>query len=282
MAGTTLTDRALVEVTGPDAESLLQGIVTTDLSNLATDEAKPGALLTPQGKILFDFVVSRDGSDGFRLELDRAAAADFVKRLTLYRLRAKVEIKHDDAPAVSVVWNEEPEGGIRDTRFRAGPSVWRRYGAPTVAEVSPQAYALLRIAAGVAESGHDFPSGDAFPHDVLYDLNGGVSFRKGCFVGQEVVSRMQHRGSARKRVAIVDADEPLQESGNALEADGRPVGTLGTVAGTRALAVVRTDKAADAMHANTPITVGGQPVRLSFPAWTGLTFERPAAEAGSA
>jgi folate-binding protein YgfZ len=281
MAGTTLNDRSLVEIGGPDAQSLLQGIITADIASLDTGEAKAGALLTPQGKILFDFVISREGADGFLLEVFRTAAADFVKRLALYRLRAKVEIRQDDSRPVRVFWNEAPEGGIRDTRFRVGTAVYRSYDAGPEPQGTPAEYALLRIASGVAESVSDFPAGDAFPHDVLFDLNGGVSFRKGCFVGQEVVSRMQHRGTARKRIVIADADEPL-ESGATIEADGRPIGTLGTTAETRALALVRTDKAADAIEAGQPITAGGRVLRLSFPEWTGLSFERPAAEADSA
>lgn len=281
MAGTTLIDRSLVAIGGPDAESLLQGIITTDLDDLGTGEARAGALLTPQGKILFDFVISRNGSDGFLIEVARAIASDFIKRLMLYRLRAKVEIRHDEGRAVHAFWGEELAGAVLDTRFRGATAVYRTYGTVAATGGTPADYALLRIASGVAESGSDFTAGDAFPHEILFDLNGGVSFRKGCFVGQEVVSRMQHRGTARKRLVIVDADVPLAADGSAVDTDGRSIGTLGTVVGSRALALVRTDKAADAMDAEHTITAGGRAVRLSFPEWTGLTFERSAAEAGN-
>ncbi len=277
MPSLRLADRSLVEISGPDAETLLQGVLTIDLNTLEHGEVRAAALLTPQGKILFDFLISRSGDDGFRIETARPNAADFAKRLMLYKLRAKAEISVvEDAPVV-VSWAEAADGGLKDTRFRAGETVCRRYGeADAAREAVPGDYDRLRIESGVAESGRDFDLPDAFPHDVLLDLNGGVSFRKGCFVGQEVVSRMHHRKSARKRIAIVEADEELPASGTALEAGGRGVGTLGTVAGSRGLALVRTDRVADALAGGGGVTAGGTRVRLSFPAWTGLSFDQPA------
>ncbi|HET7411242.1 MAG TPA: folate-binding protein YgfZ [Pararhizobium sp.] len=280
MPALKLDDRALIEVRGPDAESLLQGVLTPDLGTLAADEARAGALLTPQGKILFDFVISHT-DDGFRLETDRSIAGDFVKRLTLYKLRAKAEITPDTEAAVAVFWNEAPAGALKDSRFGGDVAVYRSY-APDLAATdgSREDYDGLGISAGVAESGRDFAVSDAFPHDVLFDLNGGVSFKKGCFVGQEVVSRMQHRGTARRRLAIAEAANPLPAPGTAVEAGERPVGALGTVVGNRALALVRTDRIADALASGQPVTAGGVAVTLSFPAWTGLSFERPAETAG--
>jgi len=279
MVSLRLTDRSLVEISGPDAELLLQGILTTDLATLAPAKARAGALLTPQGKILFDFLISRSGDDGFRLETDRANAAGLSKRLMLYKLRAKADISTvDDAPVV-VSWGGATEGGLRDTRFRAGVSVHRSYDGrrENTDEAAGDDYDRLRIASAVAESGHDFALSDAFPHDVLMDLNDGVSFRKGCFVGQEVVSRMQHRKSARKRIAIVEGEASLPASGTSIEAGGRGIGTVGTVVGNLALGLVRTDRVADALAQGASIAAGGVRVRLSFPDWTGLAFEPAAA-----
>ncbi len=134
--------------------------------------------------------------------------------------------------------------------------------------------------AGIAESGSDFALQDAFPHDVLFDLTGGVSFRKGCYVGQEVVSRMQHRGTARRRVVVVTADAALPAAGTELLTGGKPIGTLGTVAGNRGLAIVRIDRAGEAIASATPILAGETAVSLSLPSWTGLAFPTSAAEEG--
>jgi len=111
---------------------------------------------------------------------------------------------------------------------------------------------------------------------VLMDVNDGVSFKKGCFVGQEVVSRMKHRGTARRRVVTVSAEGALPTSGTEITADGKPVGTLGTVCGNRALAIVRIDRIADALASGTPLLAETVPVTVALPAWSGLSF--PAAD----
>lgn len=270
MPGTALPDRTVVRITGPDAEKLLQDVLTPDLGKLDGGNALPGALLTPQGKIMFDFVIGRDGADGFLIDIDREHAEAFAKRMALYKLRAKAEIGIDEALTVGACWREKPpEGALRDLRFRENEPVYRLYGNDIQGN-DRDGYTRLRLAHGVAESGADFALSDVFPHDVLMDLNGGVSFRKGCFVGQEVVSRMQHRGTARRRLALVTADEALPASGTEITAGGKTIGTLGTVLGSDGLAIVRTDRAGSAVDAGTPVTAGDVTVRLSLPEWTGL------------
>jgi tRNA-modifying protein YgfZ len=278
-----LTDRSVVSVTGPDAARLLQDVITCDVEGLDSTKAVPGALLTPQGKVMFDFILSRrsdaDGaSAGFFIDLDRSHADDFIRRMTLYRLRAKVAFAVVEPMRVFAVLNETPHAGaLVDSRFRGDGTVYRLYiddasGIEFETDTAP--YTAARIAHGVVESGHDFALGDAFPHDLLMDKNGGIAFRKGCFVGQEVVSRMQHRGTARRRVVQVDAASTLPAALDAVavEAGGKPAGTLGTVAGRQALAIVRTDRIANAMAQNEPIRVGGIAVSLSLPRWTELAF----------
>ena len=286
-----LADRSLVSVSGADAEHLLQNILTTDLDKLGEGEARPGALLTPQGKILFDFLVSRDGSGGFRLDCRADVTDDFIRRLMLYRLRAKAEISKPDQSFVSVSWqgdssasqddsSELPQGAasVRDARFAGVPAVHRIYSTEAPGASDPP-WHDLRIANGIAESGPDYALGDAFPHDVLLDQSGGVGFTKGCYVGQEVVSRMQHRGTARRRVLLVAAHKALPESGTELLAGGRAIGTLGSVAGTRGLAIARIDRVKDALDAGQEITAGGVPVSLAIPGWAKFTFpqDQPAA-----
>jgi folate-binding Fe-S cluster repair protein YgfZ len=113
------------------------------------------------------------------------------------------------------------------------------------------------------------------------DLNGGLSFRKGCYVGQEVVSRMQHRGTARRRVVIVSGEASLPSSGTSLSINGRPVGSLGTVQDKAGLAIVRIDKAGEAIAKGDPILAGEVPVTLTLPGWTGLAFPAEADEASA-
>lgn len=271
MPSVCLSDRSLIHIAGEDAQGFLHNLITTDVNGLAQGEARPGALLTPQGKIFFDFLIWRS-QDGFTLECDSAIADALLKRLTMYKLRAAVSLTCT-AQAVTVVWGAEAQStqGIVDAAFaKANIRVIRQtMGSETD---SREAYDALRIEAGVAIAPQDYALQDAFPHDVLMDLNGGLSFRKGCYVGQEVVSRMQHRGTARRRVVQVLAETALPESGTEITAGGKPIGQLGTVVGNRALAIVRIDRAGEAIANETPILIGQTAVALTLPAWTGLSF----------
>lgn len=283
MPSLVLSDRAVIRIAGADAEKLLHDVVTPDIKGLTDDDAMPGALLTPQGKIMFDFLITRDAADGFLIDIRRDDHEAFIKRMMLYRLRAKAEIAAEPDLAVIGAWGEnQPEGSRRDRRFRGEKAVYRAYAAapeqPADDAASPSDYARLRIAESVAELGADFESADVFPHDVLMDLNGGVSFKKGCFVGQEVVSRMQHRGTARRRLAIAEADHALPPSGSAVTAGGKPAGTLGTVEGASGLALVRTDRIGSALHAGERIEAGDAAIRLHLADWTGLAFAADLAE----
>ncbi|MGF6172231.1 YgfZ/GcvT domain-containing protein [Ensifer sp. 4252] len=276
-----LDDRAIVSVSGKDAEDLLQGLITTDLDALAPDEARPGALLTPQGKILFDFMISRDG-DALRLETTADQAEALLKRLTMYKLRSAVTLSLDTSTPTVIAFNEPQASGYRDHRFeKAGAAVFRSYGEAETDAASAADLDQLRIVSGIADSGPDYALQDAFPHDVLMDKNDALSFRKGCYVGQEVVSRMQHRGTPRRRVVIVAGASALPPSGTAITADGKPIGTLGTVHGTSALAIVRIDKAGEAMANGVNLLAGGVTVTLTLPAWTGLAFPTTADEASA-
>lgn len=273
-----LSDRALLSVTGTDAQDFLHNLITTDIAGLAEGEARPGALLTPQGKILFDFVIWRI-EGGFLIEIDQPQREAFARRLTMYKLRAAVEIALVEEIGVTVAWGGETlPGGIIDSAFaRSGIELQRAAGKQ--ADGEDAAYHALRIAAGLALSGRDFALQDAFPHDVLLDKDGGLSFRKGCYVGQEVVSRMQHRGTARRRVVIVSAEQDLPVAGTEILAGAKPVGTLGSTSGGRGLAIVRIDRVGDALASGTPLTTSDIAVTLTLPEWTGLSFPTETQEA---
>jgi folate-binding protein YgfZ len=278
-----LEDRAILTVSGPDAEHFLQNLITTDLSPLKEKEALPGALLSPQGKILFDFLVSRAHDGAFRLECRAEIADDFTRRLVLYKLRAKVDVAAAVTP-VAVIWGGGgTQEAFADRRF-GKEAVQRRYDPPLpVADAGPREWEAFRIACGIAESGADYALGDAFPHDVLLDQVGGVGFKKGCYVGQEVVSRMQHRGTARRRVLIARGERSLPASGAEISAGGRILGMLGSACGREGLAIVRIDRAKDAMDRAEPITAGDVPIVLAIPEWAKFTWPAPAdTEAGNA
>ncbi|TCD14262.1 YgfZ/GcvT domain-containing protein [Oricola cellulosilytica] len=273
------TGRSVILIEGEDAEHFLQNLVTCDLGSLQEGVARAGALLAPQGKVLFDFLIFRVGADAFMIDIRSDVAADFIRRLTLYKLRAKVEIGESEESLVAISWENDSSDiaaarAVRDSRFVEEIGVTRHYGdAISGRNDKADAWNALRVSHGVAESGPDFALGEAFPHDISLDQNDGVDFRKGCYVGQEVVSRMQHRGTARRRIVIVESAEPLPAPGTAIETGGKPVGTLGTVAGERALAIVRLDRARDAREKGMPIVAGDTPVELTLP--RGVSYDWP-------
>jgi tRNA-modifying protein YgfZ len=272
MPVSNLPNRSLIRVSGAEAAHFLHNLVTADTVGLGAGELFAGALLTPQGKILFDFLVSREGG-GFVLDCRSGIAAEFAKRLKFYRLRAKVDIEVQEQALAAVSWEtDSSSGGLRDARFGREKPVIRSYGAESGGQEAD--YVRLRIENGVAEGGSDYAFGDVFPHDVNLDQIGGVSFAKGCYVGQEVVSRMQHRGTARRRVLIASGDGALA-SGAEITTAGRSIGALGSALENRALALTRIDKVKDAMDEGVEILAGGVPIRLSLP--PRATFGWPAA-----
>ncbi|WP_394688647.1 YgfZ/GcvT domain-containing protein [Hoeflea sp.] len=274
MPALILTDRTTVHVDGTEAEHFLQNLITANVETLETGCVRPAALLTPQGKILFDFLISRAPESGFHLDIATELADDFLKRLTLYKLRAKVSFDRQANTAVMAGWDSStPDGALVDERFPRSAAVWRLYGSSAESDAHQADWDRLRIAHGVAESGSDYALSDVFPHDILMDKNHGVDFRKGCYVGQEVVSRMHHRGTARRRVVTVSGETSLPASGTSVQAGTKPVGELGTVTGNRALAIVRIDRVADALAAEDPLTADGVAVTLTLPEWTGLSFQ---------
>jgi folate-binding protein YgfZ len=285
-----LSNRSLILIEGPDAEHFLQNILTTDLEALSPGDLKPGALLSPQGKILFDFLIARSGVSGFILDCRTDLADDFVKRLTLYKLRAKAQISKQDQADVFVRWEIDSApsdvvstiGGdawLRDSRFPQALRVARSYANGISSDTDLEEWTQLRIAYGVAESGSDFEAGDAFPHDVLLDQTGGVGFRKGCYIGQEVVSRMQHRGTARRRVMVATSDSDLPASGTEVRANDRPIGVLGSVAGRSGIAIMRIDRVRDALDAGHSITANDRILSLAIP--PAVTYELPQSTAGT-
>jgi folate-binding protein YgfZ len=281
MKAALLPDRGVVKVSGSDARDFLNGLVTTDVTLLHPGMGRFGALLTPQGKITTDFLITEAPSGqggGFLIDCPRALAQALTDKLGFYRLRAKVAIENlSDSLGVLAAWDGDlavmPDLAFADPRNAA--LGWRILVPEALAQkaagligaetVDSSAYDAHRIALGVPRGGLDFVYGDAFPHETNMDRLHGVDFDKGCYVGQEVVSRMQHRGTARTRTVRIVLDGPAPEPGASILAGDKPVGAMGSTAGHHGLALIRIDRAADALGAGTALTSGGLAIRLAEP-----------------
>lgn len=243
-------ERRLLRVVGDDARDFLQDLVTNDLDRLTDENLVYAALLTPQGKYLFDFFVGMEAGGG-ALFLDVAAdrAAALAQRLSMYRLRRKIEISAEDPP-VTLCWGgEQPAGGRRDPRH--ADLGWRLYGelpSPGAALASRDEIDARRVALMIPETGVELIPDESYILEMGFDRLHGVDFRKGCYVGQEVTARMKHKTELKKGLARV-AIEGESAPGAPIETEGKPAGTLHTVAGSEALAHLRFDRAGGEMRA---------------------------------
>ncbi len=283
MKAALLPDRGAVKVAGDDARKFLNGLITSDIAKMTP--ARPGfaALLTPQGKIIVEFILAEAPTanrGGFFLDCPRALAPALVQRLNFYKLRAKVVIEDlSETLGVLAIWGghaateyglcyPDPRLPALGLRCMLPPHLAGKAAADIGAGfVDASVYEAHRIALGVPRGGLDFIYGDAFPHETDMDQLGGVDFDKGCFVGQEVVSRIEHRGTARTRVVPVSFDGFAPEAGTPVSAGDKAVGTLGSSAQGHGLAMLRLDRTADALASGQTLTAGGIEMRLVKPAW---------------
>ncbi len=288
MKAALLPDRGVLKVEGKDARKFLNGLITSDMGKVTHEEtACFAALLSPQGKIIVDFIIvgsAPPADECFFLDCPRSLSSALVERLGFYKLRAKVTIADwSETVGVTAIWDSAAAArfGVRYPDPRLPELGLRCIAPPNPADtaaafgaepVDAAAYEAHRIALGVPSGGLDFVYGDAFPHEADMDQLNGVDFRKGCFVGQEVVSRMEHRGSARNRVVPVAFAAAAPAPGSAVTADGRPVGTMGSAAAGRGLAMLRLDRVEEALAAGKPLLADGTELRLSKPAWARFAF----------
>lgn len=271
MSPTHETARTLIAVTGKDAPHLLHSVLTANVETLQPGIARACALLSPQGKVLFDFLIMRTEA-GFLIDIQSVLADGFMQRMKLYKLRADLDISVCEESLESI-FEETDSGGAHidsgsgsglncvDSRFK-DRRVIRSYGTNGSCTVSEN-FNRWRIAHGIAESGPDYAVGDAFAHDIGLDNQGGLDLHKGCYVGQEVVSRMHHRGTARKRPVVVEGRDLA--TGATLMAGGRPAGTIGTSTGDMALCIARLDRVLGARDLDEGLTVDGAPVTVRLP-----------------
>jgi hypothetical protein len=254
-----LPNRKILSLSGPDTITLLERLVTNHTSNWGPGEARYGALLTPQGKVIADFIALRV-EDGVWLDVAESAAADLEKRLKMFRLRSDVVIAPRDDLFVAITQDGTP-GQFADPRH---PDLPGRTISAHKPDETCEGYAEARMALGVPEQGADFASAEVFPADINMDHLNGVDLKKGCFVGQEVVSRMHRRGNIRRRTIALTGTGLVP--GDTLMATS-PLGEVTSVSGARALARVRIDRFARAEADGQAIHVNDNPVKIAKQDW---------------
>ena len=283
MKAALLPDRGVVKVAGLDSRKFLNGLVTVDLGRVAADQPRFAALLTPQGKILADFiVVEADPADGggFFLDAPRALARTLTDQLNFYKLRASVMVEDlSETLGVIAIWDgqgdteyglcyPDPRLPALGTRCMLPPHLAEKAAADLGSDlVDASIYEAHRITLGVPRGGIDFVYGDTFPHESDMDQLHGVDFDKGCFVGQEVVSRIEHRAIARARIVPVGFDGPPPEAGIPVMAGDRNVGMMGSGMTGRGLAKLRLDRVEEALASGASLVAGGiklQPLKASW------------------
>ena len=274
-----LSGRGVLRIAGEEARSFLQNLVTNNVEKAGPGEAVYSALLTPQGKFLFDFFIVQDPGDknALLLDCDGARAGDLAKRLAMYKLRAKVTIEDaGETLGVLALWREDGQAfagpGFPDPRH---PAMGRRAILPkeeieaAIAEadaenVPEEAWHRHRIGLGIGDAGQDFEPDRTFPLEVNFDELNGIDFHKGCYIGQEVTSRTKRRGSVRKRLLPVHVEGEMPKPGTPIKGGVREVGTIfSTDAETeRALALIRLD-----LIRGSVLEAGAAEIRPEIPAW---------------
>jgi folate-binding protein YgfZ len=292
-----LPERSLLVVAGPDAAHFLHNLVTAGIETLAPGMMRPAALLTPQGKVIVEMLIANAGEpdepDGlFLIDVAQPFAEDLLARLVQYKLRAEVTLGHAPAGTGVAVMLDQPDFASEEIyvfddprhaglgKRLVGPMeqlhrIGSDYGAETAAF-----YHHRRVRLGIPEIGKDYAPQSTFPHEILLDQLGGVDFRKGCYVGQEVVSRMEHRGTARTRALPVRFEGGFGVvGGSGILAGERALGSVGESFGDHAIGLVRLDRLAEAIAAGETIRAGGAPIVIEQPDF--VRFAVPQANAGN-
>jgi folate-binding protein YgfZ len=261
-------DRAVFAVGGPETTDFLQNLVTNNVALLVRQPVVYAGLLTPQGKVAADFFLWRT-DDGVLIDANAQAAAGLRAKMMLYRLRANVEIGPIDTglgvfvgdiaahAILSATDPRRPELGLRAIALAEGPPP----------ETEPQAFRTRRIGAGLPDLAHDTTGDEVFALEGLFEELNGVDFQKGCFVGQENVSRMKRRATTRKKFCPVTFYGEAPPFGTAVTAGAADIGSIRTGVEGRAMALLRLDRAREALDKGETLSAGGKSLRLDAPSW---------------
>lgn len=264
-------DHALIRLSGPEARAFLDNLVTQDLGKLGQAPVVYAGLLTPQGKVVADFLVWADG-DALVIETPARFADDLKRKLLMYRLRSKVEISGMDwIAAVNLDGAAAPPAGLSAPDPRAAALGRRWIGPPGGAGLVRDDAALLaaRLAFGAPDLSVDAGPEEVFALEALFEELNGVAFDKGCFVGQENVSRMKRRATTRKKFCPIAA--PMDAAfGDVVMAEAAALGAVRSAHNGRALALLRLDRAQEAIARGVALRVRGAPVTLDPPPWLKL------------
>ena len=288
MKASLLPDRSIVRFAGDDARKFLNGLFTANIAALTADEACYSALLTAQGKIIVDAIVSKapaEKGEGFYFDAPKSQAKSFLDKLNSYNLRRKYVVEDlSEKLGVMAVWDgkaatarypclKDPRLAALGQRIMLPPHLAAETAAEIGAElVPPEQFEAHRIALGIPRGDLDFAYGDAFPHEADMDQLHGIDFNKGCFVGQEVVQRMERRKIARTRVVPVTFDGAAPGVGTTVSAAEKSIGTIGSSMDGLGLALLRLDRAEDALAAGHPLKAGDVTLRLVKPEWAQFPF----------
>ena len=263
-----LPDRTAIAVEGPDRVAFLQGLVSNDVAAAAPGRAVWAALLSPQGKWLADFFIFSD-ADRLLLDCERAQAPMLVQRLSRFRLRAAVTIAPCEGLAVHVAWNgapAAPQGALLAPDPRLPDAGWRLLSpTPLPATATAEAWDHHRLALGLPDGSRDLEADKTVLLEAGFDELHGVSWTKGCYMGQELTARTRYRGLLKRRLVPVSAQAALPPPGTpVLRADGTEAGTMRSSRGGIGLAVIRLDALA------VPLLCGGIPLTPRIPGWMRL------------
>ncbi len=270
MAGPLALDRMLISVSGPDARSFLQEVLSQDLNRLADEPALYAALLSPQGKVIADMMLWPEAVGCVLIEADPAPGASLTRRLSMYKLRAQVSLA-DVSDRFGVIVSEAPfAGAVADPRFPDGALGWRKIAPKAEGYGLADGVAVLnrqRLALGVPDLARDAAPEEVFALEALLEELHGVDFKKGCFVGQENVSRMKRRATTRKKFCPVAFDGPAPAPGTPIRAGESELGTVRTGMPGRALALLRLDRALAAIKLGRRLLANDREIRLDPPSW---------------
>jgi len=265
-----LPHRKILTLTGPDTLTLLERLVTHSTRDWSLGETRYGGLLTPQGKLLADWLALRL-DQGVMLDVDAHQADSLIKRFKLFRLRSQVDIdRQDDLSIVQTSQPDLPQAQFSYFDCRPAAQVWRHALPGAQAEPFETGlpdYHAQRIRSGLPEQGSDFSAGEVFPADINMDLQGGLALNKGCFVGQEVISRMHRRGKIRKRSLYVKKPSGLAAGPGSEITAMAPIGEVTSLAGNDMLIKVRTDRLIQAIESGVEIVCENHPLQIDIPDW---------------
>jgi len=271
-----LADRAVLAAEGEDIRDFLQGLITNDIRKVNPQQAIFAALLSPQGRFLYDFFIS-EYQGKLLIETDKARLPELKKRLMMYKLRSRVMFTDMPQMKVAAIW-ENAEGGNLESKD------WIIYDDPrllelgkrliysgalvaTDADAQESDYENMRLSLGVPEGSKDLIQDKSILLEYKYDALHAIDFTKGCYVGQEVTARSKHRATLHKSIYCVKAKTVLPPSGTVIMAGEREVGVMASVAGEHGLALLRIDEVNRALESNTPFVASQVALLASEPLW---------------